>query len=147
MKDFVDITMSFQTVILCVTAFMVVTIGRIIGSRLHKSGNKKVQMVVTWVGTMWLPLWPLIIGALLTMTPGMPLHPKLAEYGAFPKMMFGAFCGMISTGVIAQVHHMLSKLGVDVNIPGIMAKKNKPESTPAGPSVSSVSEPPPGASG
>jgi len=142
MKDFVEIVLSFQTAILCVTAFMAVTIGRMVGIRLSKLHNKKIDLFVKWFGTMWLPLWPLVIGSLLTINQGVHLHPKLAELGLFPRMMFGAFCGMISTGIITQIQHMLAKLGVDINIPGVLSKKNATVT----PEKAEPSNPPPSSS-
>ena len=133
MQEFVEIVISLQTVILCVTIFMIMTIGRIVADRLKLLDKSKLNMFIKWGGTMWLPLWPLIIGIVLVHLPSMPLHPKLAVLHGMPKHMFGAFAGMCSAGLITQVSHLLYKMGVEVKIPGMVNTKKPPSIVPPPP--------------
>lgn len=126
MKEFAHILMSFQTVVLVVAVFMLMTIARIVSARVRKlTSNKFVLGFLKYAGTMWLPLWPIVLGMVLVFTPTMPIHPELAAVEGMPKALFGAFVGMLNAGLVTALTHVLDKLGIKVNIPGLLSTKSK----------------------
>ena len=121
MEQLTDIGLS--TGILCLGIYFVILIFQYVASKVWiATANKWVRGTIKWVGTMWLPIWPIIIGwFMLHFVDGLPLpeaiknlvgdHPHSPVLG-----IYGAFCGMISAAVVKGIKNALKKKGIDVSI-------------------------------
>ena len=121
MEQLTDISLS--TAIICLGIYFVVLIARYVAAKVWTAtSNKWVRGAIKWVGTMWLPIWPIIIGWLiLHFVDGIPLpeaiknlvgdHPHSPVLG-----IYGMFCGMICMAVVKWIKDILAKKGIDVTI-------------------------------
>jgi hypothetical protein len=121
MKQLTDISLS--TAVICLGIYFIVVIARFVASKVWAAtDNKWVRGTIKWVGTMWIPIWPIIIGSLMVRyVDGIPIPDAIKELvGDHPRSpvlgIYGAFCGLISMAVVKQVKDALAKKGIDVSI-------------------------------
>lgn len=121
MEQLTDI--GLHTAIICLGIYFVVHIARTVASKVWiATKNKWVRGTIKWAGTMWLPLWPLIVGwFMLHFVGGIPVPDMIKDLvGDHPHSpvlgIYGMFCGMISTGVVKAVNSALEKRGIDVTL-------------------------------
>ena len=114
---------GLHTAIICLGIFFVVYIARYVASRVWTAtANKWVRGTIKWVGTMWLGIWPLIIGwFMLHFVSGIPVPDMIKDLvGSHPHSpvlgIYGMFCGMISAGVVKSINSALEKKGIDVTL-------------------------------
>lgn len=121
MGQLTDIGLS--TAIICLGVYFIVFLARYIATKAWiATKNKWVRGTIKWVGSMWLTIWPIIIGwFMLHFVSGIPVpemiqnlvgdHPHSPVLG-----IYGAFCGMISGAVVKAVKKVLEKKGIDVTL-------------------------------
>jgi len=121
MDQLLDI--GLPTAIACLGVFFIVYVVDYVTDKVWTNVSKPwVRLVIKWTWTMWLPLWPIAIGAAGGMVKGVPLPEAVAALGPAPglvSVIYGAFCGMISMGVVKAIKHALEKKGIDVKVPDL----------------------------
>lgn len=121
MDQILDI--GLPTAIACLGVFFIVYVVDYITDKVWTNVSKPwVRLAIKWTWTMWLPLWPIAIGAAGGMMKGLPLPEAVAKLGPVPglvSVIYGAFCGMISMGVVKAIKHALEKKGIDVKVPDL----------------------------
>jgi len=113
--------------IVCLGVFFIVLFVDYILNKIwtHTSRNW-VRASIKWTWTMWAPLWPIALGAGSGMLKDLPIPEAVAKLGHVPglvSIIYGAFCGMISTAVVKQVKFALEKKGIDISIPDLSLAK------------------------
>lgn len=121
MNQLTDI--GLHTAIICLGIYFIIYIARYVATKVWiATANKYVRGSIKWVGTMWLPIWPLAIGwFMLHFVSGIPVPDMILDLvGDHPHSpvlgIYGMFCGMISTGVVKAVNSALEKKGIDVTL-------------------------------
>ena len=121
MEQLLDI--GIPTAIICLGIYFVIYIAQYVATKVWvATDNKWVRGTIKWVGTMWLPIWPLAIGwFMLHFVDGIPVPDIITELlGEHPNSpvlgIYGMFCGMISTGVVKATRTALEKKGIDVTM-------------------------------
>ena len=60
---------GLHTAIICLGIYFIIYIARYVATKVWIStSNKWVRGSIKWVGTMWLPIWPLLIGWFMLVT-------------------------------------------------------------------------------
>ena len=117
------IEISLPTAIVCFGVFFIVLFIDFILAKIWTNTNKvKVRSIIKWAWTMWIPLWPIVIGAGSSFIKGIPMPIEILKFGSVPgpaSVIYGAFCGLISMAVVKAVKHALEKKGIDINIPDL----------------------------
>jgi hypothetical protein len=76
---------------------------------------------------MWLPLWPIAIGAMgVRYIPSIPIPDMILKLAPEPSItwaIYGAFCGLISTAVVKGIKQALEKKGIDLEMPDLKEAK------------------------
>lgn len=121
MDQLIDI--GLPTLIACFAIFFIVYIFDYITDKIWANTKApKVRAAIKWTWTMWLPIWPIIIGGIGGLIPGLPLPESIANLGPVPgfvSVVYGGFCGMISMALVKQVDVILEKKGIDIDIPDL----------------------------
>ena len=126
MEQITDISLS--TSLICLGIYFVVLFFQYgAGKVWAAASNKIVRGIIKWVGTMWLPLWPIVIGAAgVRLIPSIPMPKMITDIAPEPGVtwtIYGAFCGMICMAVVKGIKQALEKKGIDLNIPDLQKAK------------------------
>ena len=119
MDQIVDI--SLPTVIICLGIFFVIFIFRYVAKQVwNATQNTIVRGIITWAGTKWLPLWPVVIGSLIVrFVPNAPVPQMIQDLAVERNItwtIYGAFCGLISGAVVKGIKQLLEKKGIKVDL-------------------------------
>lgn len=126
MDQIVDITLP--TALICLGVYFVVLFFQYVARKVWASTkNKTVRWAIKWVGTMWLPLWPIAIGAAgARFVPSIPMPKMILELSpdrGITWTIYGAFCGLISVAVVKAIKQLLEKKGIDLEMPDLAEAK------------------------
>lgn len=117
------VNIAVPTAVVCLGIFFVILFIDFILARIWSiTSNVKIRETIKWVWTMWLPLWPIALGAVEGTMKSMPLPDMIAKLGSDPgpvSVTYGAFCGLISMAVVKAIKHALEQKGIDVDIPDL----------------------------
>ena len=117
------IEISLPTAIICFGVFFIVLfIDFILAKIWMNTNNTNIRSTIKWVWTMWLPLWPIVLGIGVIFINGIPMPIEIAELGPVPgpsSIIYGAFCGLIAMAVVKAIKHALEKKGIDITIPDL----------------------------
>jgi len=153
---------GLPTAIACLGIFFIIYIVDFVTDKVWTNVSRPwIRSAIKWTWTMWLPLWPIILGGAGGLISGLPLPEAVKGLGPVPglsSVIYGAFCGMISTAVVKQIKVALEKKGIDVEVPDLgeaklRAKQAKLERTAAkiksdhGGKMPSEAPPPPDSGG
>ena len=126
MEQITDITLA--TSLICLGIYFVVLFFQYVAGKVWAATpNKFVRGTIKWVGTMWLPLWPIILGgAGVRLIPGIPMPKMITDIAPEPGItwtIYGAFCGMICMAVVKGIKQALEKKGINLEIPDLKKAK------------------------
>lgn len=140
MEQITDIWLS--TAIICLGVYFVILFFQYAAQKAWVIlPNKIVRGIIKWVGSMWLPLWPIMIGSVgVRYIPNIPLPKMILNLAPNPGItwtIYGAFCGFICTAVVKGIKHALEKKGIDLSASDLKiahievakAEENTPEAT------------------
>lgn len=122
MEQLTDVGLS--TGLICLGIYFVVLFFQYVARKIWAAtSNKIVRGVIKWVGSMWLPLWPIAIGAVaVRFIPSIPLPKMITGIAPEPGVawtIYGAFCGMICMAVVKGIKHYLEKKGINIAVPDL----------------------------
>lgn len=123
-SSLVDLFVSVQTGMLCISVFVTVLVARFLSKRawaasvsLGKFGSAA-RWCIKNIGTLMLPLWPTVLGATFSVV-GWQRPEALSTVSTGEIAMYGGFCGLISSGLVSWVLQMLRKKGLDIKIESV----------------------------
>jgi hypothetical protein len=126
MEQITDI--GLPAAIICLGVYFIILFFQYIARKVWAATpNKIVRGVIKWVGTMWLPLWPIIIGTMLVRyVPSIPIPKLITDLSperGITWSIYGAFCGMISMAVVKAIKQLLEKKGINLEISDLKEAK------------------------
>jgi hypothetical protein len=116
------------TAIICLGIYFVILFFQYVARRVWAATpNKIVRGIIKWVGTMWLPLWPIALGAVgVRYIPNIPVPDMIKNLSPEPGItwtIYGAFCGMICMAVVKGIKQALEKKGISLDMPDLKQAK------------------------
>lgn len=119
---------GLPTTLICLGIYFVVLFFQYVARRVWAATpNKIVRGIIKWVGTMWLPLWPIALGAVgVRFIPNIPMPKMILDLAPEPGVtwtIYGAFCGMICMAVVKGIKQYLEKKGIDLEMPDLKQAK------------------------